>query len=160
MTQLKIIFALIIFLISIFICVQFLKLYRRFKRASDNSTAKNIYVVKCNDNVVDGDFCLEDQTSFEPAVSRPKTSQGQERRKCPRTEFQGFVDFINKGSLYKEQALDLSYSGIFIKSKTPEKYKKNDSIVVTFQTDESGPQRRNGRIVRISHTGIGVKFVF
>jgi formylmethanofuran dehydrogenase subunit E-like metal-binding protein len=68
------------------------------------------------------------------------------------------VDFINKGTLYKEQARDLSYSGIFIKSRTPEKYKKDDLIVMTFQTDDIGPQRRNGRISRIDATGIGVNF--
>lgn len=158
MTQLKIIFALIIFLISTFLCIQLLKLYSRFKRASDNATAKNIYVVKC-DNDLDEEAFLEAGTTVEQAASRPEVSQGQERRQSSRTEFQGFVDFINKGTLYKEQALDLSYSGIFIKSRTPEKYKKNESIVLTFQTDEAGPQRRNGRIVRISRTGIGVNFV-
>ena len=47
---------------------------------------------------------------------------------------------------YITQARDLSYSGIFIQSRTPEKHKKNDLIVMTFQTDETGPQRRNGRI--------------
>lgn len=158
MTQLKVIFGLIVFLLSAFLFIQSFKLYRRFKRASDNTTARNIYVVKC-DNSVDEDFCLEDQITVEASVPRSEILQGQERRRCPRTQFQGFVDFINEGTLYKEQALDLSYSGIFIKSRTPEKYKENESIVVTFQTDEAGPQRRKGRIVRIGHTGIGVDFV-
>ena len=154
MTPLNIIFTLIILLISGFLCVQLLKLYRRFKRASDNATAKNIYVIK-NDNSVDED----DLPEAEQAALRPEGSKETDRRKYPRNEFQGFIDFINKGTLYKEQARDLSYSGIFIKSRTPEKYKKNDLIIMTFQTNETGPQRRNGRIARISHTGIGVNFV-
>ena len=158
MTPLNIIFTLIIFLISGFLCVQLLKLYRRFKRASDNATAKNIYVIKC-DNSADEDAFPETGTPPEPTTARPESSKGTERRSYPRTEFQGFVDFINKGTLYKTQARDLSYSGIFIQSKTPEKYKKNDLIVMTFQTDKTGPQRRNGRITRISPNGIGVNFV-
>jgi len=158
MTPLNIIFTLIILLISGFLCVQLLKLYRRFKRASDNATAKNIYVIK-NDNSVDEDACPETMTITEPTPPQPEGSKGMERREYPRNEFQGFIDFINKGTLYKEQARDLSYSGIFIKSRTPEKYKKNDLIIMTFQTNETGPQRRNGRIARISHTGIGVNFV-
>ncbi|MGM0655874.1 MAG: PilZ domain-containing protein [Thermodesulfobacteriota bacterium] len=158
MTPLNIIFTLIIFLFSGFLCVQLLKLYRRFKRASDNATAKNIYVIK-NDNSVDEDDLPEAEPVAEKAAPRPEGSKETDRRKYPRNEFQGFIDFINKGTLYKEQARDLSYSGIFIKSRTPEKYKKNDLIIMTFQTDEAGPQRRNGRIARISQTGIGVNFI-
>ncbi|WP_020587429.1 PilZ domain-containing protein [Desulfobacter curvatus] len=154
MTPLNIIFTLIISLISIFLCVQILKLYRRFKLASNTATAKNIYVIKYNKTVDEDDF-PEAMTDF----PRPDASDGSERRRYPRTDFHGFIDFINEGTLYKEQALDLSYSGIFIKSRAPEKYKKNDSIVMTFETEKTGPQRRNGRIVRISHTGIGVSFV-
>ena len=158
MTALNIIFTLIIFLISGFLCVQLLKLYRRFKRASNNATAKNIYVIKYN-NIVDEDAFPEAWRAAEPPAPLPEGPKGSERRSYPRTEFQGFVDFINKGTLYKTQARDLSYSGIFIQSKTPEKYKKNDLIVMTFQTDKTGPQRRNGRITRISPNGIGVNFV-
>jgi len=123
MTPLNIIFTLITFLISGFLCVQLLKLYRRFKRASDNATVKNIYIIKCN-NSVDEDTFPEAGTATEPADPRPEGSKGPERRRYPRTEFQGFVDFINEGTLYKKQARDLSYSGIFIQSRTPEKYKK------------------------------------
>ncbi|NWH05309.1 PilZ domain-containing protein [Desulfobacter latus] len=158
MTPLNIIFSLIILLISGFLCVQLLKLYKRFKLASDNTTATNIYVIKCNDSV-DEDICLETMTIAEPPPPRPEGLKGMERRRYPRNEFHDFVEFINKGALYKEKARDLSYSGIFIQSKTPEKYKKNDVIVMTFQTDESGPQRRKGRIVRTTHAGIGVNFV-
>lgn len=150
MTPLKIIFALIIALVLIFICIHLFRLYRRFKRASDNSTAKNIYVLKYKSSI-DEDISLE----AEPVIPQPK---GADRRRYARTEFHGFVDFINKGTLYKEQARDLSYSGIFIKSKSPEKYKKNDWIVMTFQTEKLGPQRRNGQIARIDDTGIGVNF--
>lgn len=158
MTPLNIVFTLIIFLILLFLCVQLLKLYRRFKRASDNTTAKNIYVIKYN-NPIDEDDWPEAKTAEKPAAPCPEGPKGAERRRYPRAEFQGFVDFINKGTLYKEQAQDLSYSGIFIKSRTPEKYQKNDFIVMTFQTNEAGPQRREGRIVRIKPYGIGVNFV-
>ena len=158
MKPLNIIFALIIFLISIFLCVQSIKLYRRFRRASDNTTAKNIYVIKYNDSVNENTF-PKIRTAFKPGGFRPEVSNGPERRKYPRTEYHGFVDFINEGTLYKEQARDLSYSGIFIQSRTPEKYKINDFIVMTFQTEEAGPQRQNGRIARINPTGIGVNFV-
>lgn len=152
MTPLKIIFTLIIALILLFICIHIFRLYRRFKQASDNSTAKNIYVLKYRKSID------EDEDTFseaDPVIPQPK---GPDRRRYPRTEFHGFVDFIDKGTLYKEQARDLSYSGIFIKSKTPEKYKKNELIVMTFQTDKLGPQRRNGQIARIDDTGIGVNF--
>jgi hypothetical protein len=154
MMPLNIIFTLITALILIFVCIPIFKLYRWFRKASDNSTAKNIYVIKY-ENTIDED---QDENGFseaEPFISRPA---GSDRRRYGRTEFHGFVDFINKGTLYKEQARDLSYSGIFIKSRTPEKYTKNDFIVMTFQTDKLGAQRRNGQIARIDHTGIGVNF--
>ena len=117
--------------------------------------------MKCNDDIheIDEEYFPGTKTAVEPAAPGPEVSQGEERRRSSRTEFQGFVDFISKGTLYKEQARDLSYSGIFIKSRAPEKYKKDEFIVLTFQTDEDGPQRRNGRIVRISRAGIGVDFV-
>lgn len=114
--------------------------------------------MKYNDIIYDDSF-LKAEITAEPAAPQPEDFQGSERRRYPRTGFQGFVDFIDKGFLYKEQAQDLSYSGIFIKSRTPEKYKKDDFIVMTFETDEAGPQRQNGRIVRISLIGIGVDFV-
>ena len=152
MTPLNIILTLIIALTLIFVCIHFYRLYRRFKQASDNSTAKNIYVLKYK-NSIDGD----DSAEIEPEPAAPR-QDGADRRRYDRTEFHGFVDFISKGTLYKEQARDLSYSGIFIKSKTPEKYRIKDLIVMTFQTDDLGPQRRNGQIVRIDRTGIGVNF--
>nr|WP_319392153.1 PilZ domain-containing protein [uncultured Desulfobacter sp.] len=150
MTPLNIILTLIIALILIFVCIHLFRLYLRFRQASDNTTAKNIYVLKYNESI-------DEETSLEaePVIPQPGES---ERRRYARTEFHGFVDFINKGTLYKEQARDLSFSGIFIKSRTPEKYKKDDLIVMTFQTDDIGPQRRNGRISRIDDTGIGVNF--
>lgn len=155
MTTLNIIFGLIISLISVFLCVQLLKLYSRFKRTSDNTTAKNIYVINYNDGA-DEDVFPKTGSAVEPAAPQPK---GSERRRFPRDNFPGFVDFISQGTLYKEQARDLSYTGIFIKSRTPEKYKTNDFIVMTFQTKKAGPQRRKGRIARIDHTGIGVNFI-
>jgi len=157
MTPLNIILTLIIALTLIFVCIHFFRLYRRFKLASDNSTAKNIYVLKYK-NSIDEDESPEAEPVI-PLESGPdRLESGPDRRRYARTEFHGFVDFINKGSLYKEQARDLSYSGIFIKSKTPEKYRINDLIVMTFQTDDLGPQRRNGQIARIDRTGIGVNF--
>ena len=153
MTPLNIIFTLIIALILIFVCIHFFRLYRRFKLASNNSTAKNIYVLKYKSSLDDED----DSAEIEPEPAPPR-QDGADRRRYDRTEFHGFVDFISKGILYKEQARDLSYSGIFIKSKTPEKYRINDLIVMTFQTDDLGPQRRNGQIARIDRTGIGVNF--
>ncbi|MCG8549524.1 MAG: PilZ domain-containing protein [Desulfobacterales bacterium] len=154
MTPLDIIVTLIISLILIFFCVHIFKLFRWAKRDTDTATAKNIYVLNY-DRIIDEDGLAKAGR----VVPEPKVPEGSERRGHPRTEFHGFVDFINKGTLHKEQARDLSYSGIFIKSRTPEKYKKNDFIVITFQTAETGPQRRNGRITRISRTGIGVNFV-
>ncbi|WP_320043335.1 PilZ domain-containing protein [uncultured Desulfobacter sp.] len=150
----NILFILIISVILIIICVYLFRLFRWAKRDTDTATAKNIYVLSYNRSI-DEDVFPEAGT----AGPRAKVSEESERRRFPRTEFHGFVDFINKGILYKGQARDLSYSGIFIKSKTPEKYKKNDFIVITFQTAGTGPQRRNGQIARVDHTGIGVDFL-
>lgn len=160
MTPLNIILTLIISLISVFLCVQLLKFYRRLKRAWDNATVKNIYVTTDNSSVdEDEDDFPKVRIATESGAPRPEDSKEPGRRRYPRTKFQSFVDFINEGTLYKEQTRDLSYSGIFIQSRTPEKYKKNAFIIMTFQTDEAGPQRRKGWIVRIDHTGIGVNFV-
>ena len=51
------------------------------------------------------------------------------------------------------------YSGIFIKSKTPDNYKVNDRIMVTFLTPKGHPQKRNGQVARKDKNGIGVHFI-
>ncbi|WDP91886.1 MAG: PilZ domain-containing protein [Desulfobacter sp.] len=157
MTPLKIIFSLILTLISLFVIIQLIRLFRKVKQTSGSATAKNIYVIKYNNDEEYEEPVTESRTG--PAAPPASKPDGTEKRRYPRREFQGFVDFIKEGTLYKEKARDLSYSGIFIRSNTPDKYKKNDFITMTFQTDQAGPQKRNGRIVRIDTTGIGVNFV-
>ncbi len=91
MTQLKIIFALIIFLITTFLCIQLLKLYSRFKRASDNTTAKNIYVMKPNNDINDNGRSVfpETEVAVEPAAPRPEVHRAKNAALASRVEFQG-----------------------------------------------------------------------
>ncbi len=175
MTPLTILFIFIIFLIFIFLSYHAIRLSRKIKAASAETTAKDIYVVTYdNKNPQDrADTSINEQKHVKMdqalmnAMQQHKKAEkplnlkkgSDENRRFPRREFACVVEFIKKGTLYKATSRDLSFSGIYLNSKTPEKYDLKDIILLTFQMPDGQPQKRKGKIVRKDKTGIGVQFL-
>lgn len=82
-----------------------------------------------------------------------------EKRKHPRQKIKAMVDFVINGRLFKENAIDYSRSGIFLKSFHPDQYQKDQFLTLTFQMINDRPRKHWGKIVRTNDNGFGVKFV-
>lgn len=170
MTPLIILFSLLAFLFVVFLSFKSLILFRKIKQMSGGDSARDIYILKhdnhtfkegeTNPNVdMDSDLISEIKTqqNMENRIGTERTLN--EKRKHPRKDFETFVEFIKEGTLFKGTSTDLSYSGIFLQSKTPEQYNLYESIVLSFQTSKGRPQKRHGQIVRIETNGIGIRFL-
>lgn len=152
---------------SIFLIYQAIKFIRKLRQFSNDCTVKDIHVMKHDNKISHGDKGLPAKTGPNKKMDfglMEETAANQyldlnERRKHLRKDFQTFVEFIKEGRLFKETSRDLSYSGIFLKSKTPDQYNINDFIMLTFQTSKSRPQKHNGQVVRKDSNGIGIKFI-
>ncbi len=164
---------LIILLVSIgliffvFLIIQAIKFNRKLKQFSNDSTVKDVHVLKYDNKMSHEDKRFTAKTGPNKKMDHDlmeETSDSQylginERRINPRKEFKTFVEFIKEGRLFKETSRDLSYSGIFLESKAPNQYNINDSIILTFQTLKGRPQKQKGKIVRKDSNGIGIKFI-
>lgn len=154
-------------ILSIFLIYQVIKFVRKLKQFSNDSTVKDIHVIKYDNKVSHGDKSLPAKTGpnkrmdldLMEEIADNQYLDLNERRKNLRKDFQAFVEFIKEGRLFKETSRDLSYSGIFLKSKTPDQYNINDFIILTFQISKSRPQKYNGQVVRKDSNGIGIKFI-
>ncbi|WDP89321.1 MAG: PilZ domain-containing protein [Desulfobacter sp.] len=128
--------------------------YQRGKDPKKN-IVKDIYVVS-----------IQNKNPFDDAPSSKNYkistihAKGKEKRKFPRYNVESQVEFIKNGKLFKETSKDLSYTGIFLNSKMPDRYKVGDKVMLTFQLPKEGPKKRNGFIVRKNNSGIGIHFVF
>ncbi len=81
------------------------------------------------------------------------------RRNAPRTKYKGMVDLVMGRRLYKEPSDNISSTGIFINSSSPEKYAIFDKLTLTFQLPDASPVKRVGQIVRKNNNGIGVTYL-
>jgi hypothetical protein len=167
MTALVIIIFLIVLFISTALFLQAIKFYGKLKQLSHGDTVKDVRPIKYDNNG------LQEEKSFSTNI-KPKNEMDwklydkidiydglkpNEKRKKSRKGLQTSVEFIKGSVLFKEISRDISYSGIFLKSKTPDKFNINDLITLTFQTSKSHPQKFNGKVVRKDKSGIGVKFL-
>lgn len=171
MNALNILLSLFIVVFLGFLAFQVFKLLEKIKASSSGFKAKDVYVVKHDDKSAEANnpaaFVLkkqqqmmEDLKTLRRDDRRSDSDQGlREMRKYQRVEFESFVEFIKEGKLFKETSKNLSYTGMFIKSKSPEKYKVDDSILITFQYPKGHPQKREGKIIRVEKKGIGVRFL-
>ncbi len=175
MTPLIILFAFILLLFFIFLAFHAIRLFRKIKTASADATAKDVYVVtydkkfpqnradtSINEQIhIKMDQALMDAMHQHKKAGKPLKfkKRADENRRFPRRDFACIVEFIKKGKLYKETSRDLSFSGIYLNSKTPEKYDIKKIILLTFQMPDGQPQKRKGKIVRKDKTGIGVHFL-
>ena len=168
MTPLDILLLFFSILLIVLLLSQFNRIVRIVKRISTTNTAQNIQIVQYDDpsesesqartrmdlELRNDTVNLDESNSFVPPESFP-----DEKRKYPRKPYKTNVEFIGKGTLFKETSRDISYSGIFLKSKMPDKYKLDEIIMLTFQTSKGAPQKRNGRVVRKTSRGIGIHFI-
>jgi len=80
------------------------------------------------------------------------------RRNSPRTIFKNTVEVVLQGRLFKEISENVSETGIFLKSKHPEKYTIFEDLTLSFQLADSRPAKYYGTVVRKTDDGIGVLF--
>lgn len=175
MPPLYILFIFIFILFCAFLGSQVIRFFRLARASSHGAVAKDITVVSYKNpagNAAAGfpteipDRRRMDRELMDATLLRQGTADSmqprqtdRERRTYPRTAFQCYVEFIKEGRLFKETSRDLSFSGIYLKTQSPEKYRKNDLILLSFQTPDGNPQKRSGRIVRKKSDGFGVHFI-
>lgn len=83
----------------------------------------------------------------------------EERRNSKREQFNGIVDVVHNGKLHKEEIGDISETGIFLKSKNPEKYKVFDDLTLSFQLKDQTPVKHSGTVARVTKDGIGISYI-
>lgn len=82
-----------------------------------------------------------------------------DNRAYPRKEYKLPVSLAHKGRLRSGTSLNLSYSGIFIRTSDTAYYNENDLLTLTFVTSNDFPLILKGKIARKDETGIGVRFL-
>ncbi len=92
----------------------------------------------------------------------PKKSlenQKIERRHSPRTELQTKVKILKDGLEAIEESRTHSLTGLFLKTNTPDNYKLDEKVEVSFK-DESGVDRfYSGTIVRTTRKGVAIHYI-
>lgn len=153
------------FIVVLTICIialLFLRIYKAYYKleASDNM-AKDIHITISDSNVVmkEEGFPVETHATKQEEPNSDLPYSVHDKRMHAREPLETRVDFVREGTLFKEDSKDVSFSGIFLKSKAPEKYHTNDFLTIAFQASDGSPQKHSGVVVRKSDTGIGVKFI-
>ncbi|MBU1342351.1 MAG: PilZ domain-containing protein [Proteobacteria bacterium] len=91
-------------------------------------------------------------------TKKEKTQKTIERRKHERVPTKLQVEVVTGGKLHKETAIDVSFSGIYIKNKEFHKYEINENIVLAFESKSGEAHTLEGKIVRKDKHGIGIEF--
>ena len=80
-------------------------------------------------------------------------------RNAPRYDYGAPVDILFKGKLYKGMSINVSQTGIFIKSIPLDDFKIFDKLTITFQKPDLKPVKEIGRVARKTNEGIGILFL-
>jgi len=80
-------------------------------------------------------------------------------RNSPRLDGEVPVDILFKGKLYKGISVNISDTGIFIKSIPLDDFKIFDKLTITFQKPDLKPVKEIGRVARKTNKGIGILFL-
>jgi hypothetical protein len=80
-------------------------------------------------------------------------------RNSPRLDYEVPVDILFKGKLYTGISVNISETGIFIKSIPLDDFKIFDKLTITFQTPNLKPVKEIGRVARKTTEGIGILFL-
>lgn len=165
----------IIVLVFIILIARTVILSLKSTKSTDDETAKDIYIMNLQEpgSGFKTGRPENKKTIIKPKNQRNGTQDGQpqststagitgkkpKRRRYPRKNHKCFVEFIKEGRLFKETSKDISHSGMYLMSKSPEKYTVNDLLMLSFQSPEGVPQKRHGKIVRKDGNGFGVHFI-
>ncbi len=167
MDALTILFTTISLIFSILLIYGVIKFSRKVKQFSNDSTVRDVHVIIHDNEVYKNDKNFPTKTDPNNQMTldlmeETATNQCQDhngKRKYSRKGFHTLVEIIKEGRLFKETSRDLSYSGIFLKSKIPDQYSIDDIIMLSFQTSKNDPQKYRGQVVRKDSDGIGIKFI-
>lgn len=80
-------------------------------------------------------------------------------RNSPRFDYGLPVDILFKRKLYKGISINISETGIFIKSIPLDDFKIFDKLTITFQRPDLKPVKEIGRVARKTNEGIGILFL-
>lgn len=69
------------------------------------------------------------------------------------------VDILFKGKLYKGISVNISETGLFIKSIPLDDFKIFDKLTITFQKPDLKPVKEIGRVARKTKEGIGILYL-
>ncbi len=69
------------------------------------------------------------------------------------------VDIFFKGKLYRGTSVNISETGIFIKSIPLDDFKIFDKLTITFQRPDLKPVKEVGRVARKTNEGIGILYL-
>ena len=88
---------------------------------------------------------------------KPEKTTANEKRRYPRKEILLPVDYASYDKCFRDFIRDISEGGVFIETKQP--LVPGQKIAMTFMTtDNQHHFKINGKIVRDTRDGIGVKF--
>ena len=113
-----------------FLTYQALRFFRKMKQLSVSGSATDVHITKYDNTIYSGENEEFNEEMNSKLIDETGTThyekdrisnrrESAEKRKHPRKDFETFVEFIKEGALFKETSKDFSYSGMFIKSKTP-----------------------------------------
>ncbi len=81
----------------------------------------------------------------------------KERRRHIRDSILAVVDFVTQGRAYREFAINISKSGVYIQVLGSFSVGQDVSMILSFPGSQEDV-KINGRIARVDDTGIGVEF--
>ena len=93
-------------------------------------------------------------------MTSPKVYQNSSNwRNSQRLDCEVPVDILFKGKLYRGVSVNISETGIFIKSIPLEDFKIFDKLTITFQKPDLKPVKAIGRVARKTNEGIGILYL-
>lgn len=90
-------------------------------------------------------------------MNRYEQKQFTMLREFPRVPCSYALDLVADGRAFNCFAMDISAGGIFVESS--EAFSMGQSVSICFTLDDGAlPVKLNGRVVRLEHGGIGIKY--
>jgi len=85
--------------------------------------------------------------------------KNSDRRIAPRIDYKGPVDIVFDGKLYKGVTVNISETGILIKSIPLDDFNIFDKLIITFQGPDLEPVKQIGRVARKTDHGLGILYL-
>ncbi|MCF6245926.1 MAG: PilZ domain-containing protein [Desulfobacula sp.] len=82
-----------------------------------------------------------------------------ERRKSPRQRLKTMVKVDNQGTQTTEESVNHSLTGLFIKCSSPEDYKKNSKVGLSFKDENGVDHDHSGWIIRTTRNGVAIQYI-